>query len=90
MDADAHVEPRVAVTLQHTCALEPAFGQQSEPGAHRPFGIVFFRALGAEHREQAVAGVLQDPAAMRLDDRGAAREETVDDGLQVFGVELAR
>jgi hypothetical protein len=55
----------------------------------RPVRVVLLGALGTEHREQAVAGVLQDLAAVATDDRGAADEQAVDHRLQVLGIELA-
>ena len=89
VDADAHVEAGVAVPPQHLRPFAPALLEQGEAGEHRPFRVVLLGALGAEHRQQAVAGVLQDLAAVGRDDRGAAGEQAVDHRLQVLGIELA-
>jgi hypothetical protein len=61
--------------------------QDPEPGPHGPLGIVLARFDGAEDRQQAVPGVLEDPAVLRLDDRREAPERAVHDGLNVLGLE---
>jgi len=46
--------------------------------------------VGAKRREQAVAGVLQHPAAVRLHDAGGARERAVHQRARVLGIEPLR
>ena len=45
------------------------------------------RFLGAERREHAVAGVLQDPPVVRSHGRGEALERAVHHGVDVLGLE---
>ena len=72
-----------------TSALRAGLLEQGEAGEHGPFRVVLLGRVGAEHRQQAVAGVLEDLAAVGTDDRGAAGEQAVDHRLQVLGIELA-
>ena len=65
VDADAHVEAVVAVGCAAPPRRAPALVEQRQAAAHRALGVVFARLVGAEHREQAVAGVLQHLAAVR-------------------------
>ena len=84
---DPHVEARVAVAARHLLARGPALGQQRQAAAHRTFGVVLARFVGAEDGEQVVARVLQHPAAMRLHHRGAARQGAVHDGRDFLRVQ---
>ena len=56
--------------------------------AHGALGVVLAGLVSAEHCQQAVACVLQDLAAVRLDDRGAARKRAIHHRVDVLGVEL--
>ena len=90
VDADTHPEAGVAMSRLHLLADGPALGQQGEAAVHRALGIVFAHFVGAEGGEQVVAGVLQHPAAVRLDDGAEARQRAVDDGMDLFRVEVLR
>ena len=88
MDAYPHVEAGLPVAHADQLALTGAFGQQDQAGPHRVLGIVFARGLGAEHREHAVARVLQHPAVVGLRDGGESRQRAVHERVHVFRVEL--
>jgi hypothetical protein len=88
VQADAHIEADVAVTAPHLVAEQAAGGEQCQAAAHRAFGVVFARRVGAEDGQEAVAGVLQHLAAMGIDDGGAARQRAVHHGVDVLGVEV--
>ncbi len=86
--ADAHVDAGVAVPARERIGMAPALGEQRQAGVHGALRIVFAHLVRAERSEQAVAGVLQDLALMRLDDFRAAREQGVDRGVHVFRIEV--
>ena len=87
VQADANVEAAVAVGALDLGAKGAALGEQRQAAAHGALGVVFARQIGAEHREQVVAGVLQDLAVVCLDDCRAARERAVHHGVDFLGVE---
>ena len=64
--------------------------EQREARAHGALGVVLARFVGAEGGEDVVAGVLEHLAAVRLDDRGAARQRVVHHAADGFGVESLR
>ena len=61
--------------------------EQRQSAAHGALAVVFAAAVGTEDREDVVAGVLQDLAAARFDDDGAAPERIVHHRADLFGVE---
>src|SRR5262249_50456153 len=87
MDADAHVEDVAPVSSLDLEGKPTGLVQDPEPRAHGALGIVLARFDGAEDCQQAGPGVLEDPAALRLDDRREARERAVHDSLNVLGLE---
>ena len=88
VDAHAHAEARMAMTLQHLLAERAALGQQCQPAAHGAHGVVLARLVGAEDGEQVVARVLQYLAAVRVDDGGAARECAIHHRMNVLGIQM--
>ena len=62
-------------------------GDDRQAGADGALGVVLERLVGAEHGEQAVAGVLQDAPLMGVNDRRQAFEGGVHHRVDVFGVE---
>ena len=83
-----HIEARHAVAVQQGLGLAAGLGQDRQPGQHRPLGIVFKRLRRAKHRQQAVAGILQDPTAMGFDLGSEARQRAVHHGIQVFSIQV--
>ena len=88
VDADAGVEAVAAVLLQHGFAAHCGLLQQCQAAAHRALGVVFAGAVGAESRQQVVAGVLQHLATMVQDDGGERGQRAIDHDLDVFRVEV--
>ena len=88
VQADAHIEAAAPVLCLHALALAPAFVEQGQPGVHSAFGIVFAHLIGAKHRQQAVASVIEHLAIMRLHDGRKARQCVVHDGVHIFGVQV--
>lgn len=92
MHADADGEGIIAVVAIAVRAVQLGADRAAEPAqrqaaAHGALGVVLGRLVGAECSEQAVAGVLQHPAAMRLHDGGGARERAVHQRARVLGIE---
>jgi hypothetical protein len=85
--ADPDPEAAVTEALLDRLAFARAFVEQREAGPHGALGVVLARALRAERGEQAVAGVLQHLAAVRLDLRGAAGQQTIHHRMDVLRVE---
>ena len=77
-------EPRLDLRRQHRRLLD-----DRQARMHRTLGVVFTRLVGAEHRQKAVAGVLQYAAMLGLDHRRQPRERAVHHRVHVFRVELA-
>ena len=88
VDADANVEAFVTVRRPHFGAERLAEVEQGQAAAHGALGVVFLGFVGAEGGQDAVAGVLQDLAGMRLDDGRAACQGVVHDGADRLGVEV--
>ena len=65
-------------------------GHEAQAHAHGLLGIIFARVPGTEGSEQAVAGVLQYPAVVRLDGRRATHQQAVEHGVDIVGVEPVR
>ena len=68
--------------------LKPRFFDDAQAGADRALGVVLVRFIGAERREHAVAGVLQNAAAIRPHDGGEALERAVHQRLDLLGLQL--
>ena len=62
--------------------------EQGQAAAHGTLGVVFAGFVGAEGGQDAVAGVLQHLAAVRLDDGRPARQGVVHHGADRLGVEV--
>ncbi len=88
VQAHAHIEAGVAVGGEYFRAECLAQFEQGQTAAHGALGVVFARLVGAERGQDVVAGVLQDLAALRLDDGRAARQGVVHRGADGFGVEV--
>ena len=87
VDTHPHVHAGVAVLALDLLAECASLGQQGQPAAHAALGVVFARSIGAEHRQQVVARVLQHPATMPADDGGAARQRAVHHARDLLRVE---
>ena len=88
VDADADVEAVVAVRRPHFGAERLAELEQGQAAAHGALGVVFAGFVGTEGGQDAVAGVLQHLAGVRLDDGRAARQGVVHDRADRLGVEV--
>ena len=88
VDADTHVEVPAPVAFSHLLLESVRFVEYVESRAHRTLGIVFTRLEKTKNRQQAIAGVLQNPPPPRLDERGEAPECAVHDGLDILWIEL--
>jgi hypothetical protein len=90
VDADAQVELLQALALAEPRREQRRLGEDVEAGADGALGIVLERLVGAEGGEQAVAGVLEDPALARAHELGQADERRVHDGVHLLRVEPLR
>ena len=88
VEADAHVEARQTMLRLKARGQQRRHFNHRKTGSHSAFGVVFERLVGAEHSQQAVAGVLQNAALPGVHDRGQALERGVHHRVHVFGVEL--
>ena len=87
VDADAQVEAVEAEASTKAGGERCGLGDDRQAGADRALGVVLERLVGAEHGEQAVAGVLQHATVMRANDCGQPLERAVHDRVDVFGIE---
>ena len=81
-DVHAQAAPDLGGDRRHGVA-------DGQRGAHRPLGVVAVGQRRAEHRHDAVADVLVDPAAVLLDQAVDALEEAAEQRVHLLGVELA-
>ena len=72
----------------HLRAVPSSRIEQRQAGAHGAFGVVLAGFVGAEHREHAVAGVLQHLAPCALNDSGELRKGAVHDGVDLLRIEV--
>jgi hypothetical protein len=79
---DPHLQPRRPLGLQLNYRFD-----QSQPGAHRPLGIVFMRLRPAEVGEHAVTQILGDVTFEPLDHGCGAVLVGAHDAAQVLGVD---
>jgi hypothetical protein len=81
-DPDTHLQRRVGTSGELWNSLD-----ETEPGADRALRIVLMRLGVAEIRENTIAHVLGDKAAIALDPFSAAAVIGANDAPQVLGVE---
>ena len=72
VNAHAHVEARMTEVRLHFGAEDLAECEHRETTSNGELGIILVRLVGAERCQDAVARVLQDLAAVFLDQRGEA------------------
>jgi hypothetical protein len=89
MDAQAYSQLDPSLLSQVRIALPQGF-YYSEPGPHRPLGLVFVRQGVAEVDQQAVAEVLRDMPLIPGDDLGTGVLIGSYHLAPLFRVELAR
>ena len=87
VDADAQVEAVEPVARATAGRERRRLGDDREAGADRALGVVLEGLVGAEHRQQAVAGVLEDAPLVGANDRRQALEGAVHHRVDVFRVE---
>ena len=88
VDAHPQAEVGVAMSRQHVLRHRATGLQNGQPRQHGALGIVLVRHWRAKHRQQTVAGVLQDPALVLLDDRGEAFQRPVHHRADFFRVQM--
>ena len=88
VDAHAQLEVGEAVAVAKALGQGRRRGDERQAGADRALRVVFVRPVGAEHREQAVARVLEDAAVLRFHERGQVFERTVEHAVQILGIEV--
>jgi len=87
VDANADVEAGVALSAADFFAEFAGQCQQCQPASNGALGVVFLGLVGAEHRQYAVAGVLQHLAAECVDDLRTPHERAVYNVVNVFGIQ---
>ena len=87
VDADTNRKFSHAIVAVYILRIRRRIVEQREARAHRAFGIVLARDIGAERSRQAVAHETQHASAVRFDDGAESGQRTVHQGQRVFGVE---
>jgi hypothetical protein len=88
VQADAEVKAIPVMLALDQLALASTFCEQCEARVHGARGVVFAGLVCAEHRQQTVTRVLQDLAAVRLDDGSSARKCPVHHCVGVLRIQV--